>query len=48
MLKIILAVVIGLVVLVSIPSVVATFMLLIKGFGGLGQRRRRPTAFHHR
>jgi hypothetical protein len=44
-LKLIVAIVIGLFAVISIPSVIATFMLLIKGIGALGERRRRPTFY---
>jgi len=47
-LRIALAIAIVLFVLMSIPSVIATCMLLIKGVGAFGEKRQRRSVFHHR
>jgi hypothetical protein len=47
-LKITIAVAIGMLVLLFIPSVIATCMLLIKGIGDLGEKRQRRTVYYRR
>jgi hypothetical protein len=46
-LKIVAAIAIALFALIAIPSIIATFTLLIKSIGDFGDKRRRPT-FHQR
>jgi len=47
-LKIALAIAAALVVVVCIPSVLATCTLLIKGITDLGEKRQRRAAFYRR
>jgi hypothetical protein len=44
--KVTLAIVIGLFALVSIPSIIATFMLLTKSIGSYSERRQRRALYH--
>lgn len=47
-LKIALAIATALVVVVCIPSLIATWTLLVKGIGDLGEKRQRRAADYRR
>ena len=44
--RVTIAVVIGIIVAVALPSLIATWMLLTKGIGVVGEKRRRRALFH--
>ncbi len=46
--KIALAIAIALFILISVPSVIATCMLLIKSIGQFGEKRQRRSVFQNR